>query len=229
MSGHAPGTGGSGIDAAGIEAAWVHAVVSSGGARDAAAASAVDLVRRYDEPHRRYHTGVHVAAVLRDGAVLAAALGLDRADRSAVVLAACAHDVVYDARPGDDERASAQWASAALAAAGVAPSVVERVAGLVLATLAHDADPTDAAALALLDADLAILASPPARYDAYVRAVRGEYAAVDDEQWRFGRSAVLAGLLGRPALFLSGPGRDRWESAARANVEAELAQLTGTS
>ena len=212
-----------------IGTAWIDAAVVSGGAVHAAAAAAADLVRRYDEPHRRYHTGHHVAAVLRDSALLADALELDQADRAAVVLAACAHDVVYDARPGDDERASAQWASAALTAAGVAPPVVERVVGLVLATLTHDADTSDAAALALLDADLAILAAPPSRYAAYVQAVRAEYAAVEDEQWRVGRTAVLAGLLGRPALFLSAPGRARWESAARANVTSELGQLTGAS
>ncbi len=212
-----------------IGTAWVRAVVAHGGGAESAADSAADLVRRYAEPHRRYHTATHVAAVLRDSAALADELGLDRLDAELVALAACAHDVVYDARPGDDERASAQWASDALSVAGVAPSRIERVAELVLTTLAHEADASDAAAAALLDADLAVLASAPAAYATYAAAVRAEYAAVDDEHWRAGRAAVLSGLLERPRLYVSAPGRRRWESTARANVAAELAQLTGTS
>jgi predicted metal-dependent HD superfamily phosphohydrolase len=212
-----------------IATSWVDAVVAAGGNAASAAAGAEDLVRRYAEPHRRYHTATHVAAVLRDSAALAGELGHDSVQRAVVALAACAHDVVYDARPGDDERASARWAHDALSAAGVRPDLVEDAVRLVLATLAHDAAVDDTAAAALLDADLAILAAEPPAYSAYVLAVRAEYAAVADEQWRAGRAAVLSTLLDRPRLYLSEPGRRRWESAARVNVRAELAQLAGTA
>ena len=212
-----------------IGAAWTDAVVALGGRAHAAAGSAADLVRRYAEPHRRYHTATHVVAVLRDCGVLADALALDARERSRVALAACAHDVVYDGRPGDDERASADWARSALSAAGLTPDHVEPVALLILATSTHEAHVDHVAATALLDADLAILAGPPDEYAAYVRAVRAEYAHVDDDGWRTGRAAVLHGLLDRPRLYLSEPGRARWEAAARTNVAAELAQLTGAS
>ncbi|WP_375499006.1 HD domain-containing protein [uncultured Jatrophihabitans sp.] len=212
-----------------METAWVAAVATAGGRVGPAADSADDLVRHYAEPHRRYHTATHVIAVLRDSAELADALGLDDVQRAVIALAACAHDVVYNARPGDDERASAQWAREALRMAGLAAAHVERVAQLVLTTLTHHTDPDDVPATALLDADLAILASAPDTYAAYVSAVRAEYAAVDDDGWRTGRAAVLSGLLDRPRLYLSEPGRMRWEAAARANVAAELGQLTGTS
>ncbi|WP_375481384.1 hypothetical protein [uncultured Jatrophihabitans sp.] len=211
-----------------VESSWVAAVVALGGQESAARVSAADLVRRYAEPHRRYHTATHVAAVLRDSADLAVALRLDGRQQAYVALAACAHDVVYDARPGDDERASADWTRAALQVAGVDPDRVGPVVDLVLATLTHDASDADEVAAALLDADLAILAGDPSDYDAYVGAVRQEYAAVDDESWRAGRAAVLSALVDRPRLYLSEPGRTRWEATARANVTAELAQLTGT-
>jgi predicted metal-dependent HD superfamily phosphohydrolase len=55
--------------------------------------------------------------------------------------------------------------------------------------------------------------------------VRQEYAHVPDDLFRAGRAAVLAALLAAPALFRTAAGRRRWEHAARANVEAELAQL----
>ena len=60
----------------------------------------------------------------------------------------------------------------------------------------------------LLDADLAVLGSEPAAYQAYVTGVRAEYGHVDDAAWATGRAAVLRGLLDRPAPVLHGRGRE---------------------
>jgi predicted metal-dependent HD superfamily phosphohydrolase len=182
-------------------------------------------VDRYSEPHRRYHTLEHVRGVLRDAAMLAAGLGLGGRDTALALAAACAHDVVYDARPGDDESASASWARLALAAAHVPPPAVDRVVALVLATAGHAAAPGDHAAEVLLDADLAILGSARPDYDRYVRAVREEYHQVPGDLWRAGRAQVLQSLQGRARLYATGPARARWETAARANLARELATL----
>ncbi|HEV7205124.1 MAG TPA: hypothetical protein VGN18_10970 [Jatrophihabitans sp.] len=205
-----------------IRQAWDDAICTLGGTPDRAAD---DLVTRYAEPHRRYHTTRHVEAVLADADRLGTELGLTARDRAVVVLAACAHDVVYDARPGEDERASAAWAVAALTRAGLAPELASRVEALVLATLTHEAAPDDLPAAVLLDADLAILAAPPADYADYVAGVRAEYAAVPDDAWRTGRSAVLEALAARAELYVTAPARARWEAAARANVARESAAL----
>lgn len=194
-----------------------------GGCADAA--TVADLERRWAEPHRRYHTTQHLEAVLRDADALADDLRLDDDSRAVVTLAACAHDVVYDARPGDDERASADWAREALAGCGVDAPAVQRVVDLVLATITHTAAPADVAASILLDADLAILAAQPAEYEGYVAATRVEYSSVSDEDWRHGRARVLSALLDRDRLYLTELGRARWEARARANVTAELQRL----
>ena len=194
-----------------------------GGRTDAAVID--DLVSHWSQPHRRYHTAAHLEAVLREAASLGDELRLDDDSRAVVTLAACAHDVVYDARPGDDERASAEWARDALSRCDVEPGAVQRVVDLVLATITHTAEPADAAASVLLDADLAILAAEPAEYDAYAAAVRAEYPHVADDEWRAGRARVLGALLDRKALFSTEPGRARWEAQARANVAAELNRL----
>src|SRR4051794_633329 len=89
---------------------WVASVVAAGGQWSAAESAAADLTRRYGEAHRRYHTADHVAAVVRDCALLGAELRLSALDHVVVALAACAHDVVYDGRPREDERSSAEWA-----------------------------------------------------------------------------------------------------------------------
>lgn len=208
-----------------VRAAWIDATSTLGGDASVAAEQAVDLVARYRDPPRSYHDTVHVAAVLRDAAGLCEALAIPHPERAGVLAAACAHDVVYLGRPGEDERDSADWARRSLASAGVDARHVERVHSLVLATAEHRAPPDDAGAAVLLDADLAILASPPERYAAYVAAVRSEYAHVDDEQWRTGRGDVLRDLLARDPLYASVPARERWAVAARTNLTAELAEL----
>jgi predicted metal-dependent HD superfamily phosphohydrolase len=192
---------------------WDEAVTALGGTSRAWPR----LEARYGEPHRRYHTLAHAAAVARDSAWLAE--GLEETGRALVAVAAWTHDVVYDAKPGEDERASAAWAREALA--GVAETHVARIEGLILTTIKHDAPPDDHLATALLDADLAILGAPEDKYAAYARGVREEYAKYPDDVWREGRIAVLEGMLARE-LYRSETARTHWASAAEKNLTAEL-------
>lgn len=190
------------------------------GAADAAAPVGAELLRRWGEPHRRYHTLEHLAAVL-DGVDELIASERD-ADPRAVSLAAWFHDAIYDPRRADNEEASASLARELLPRLGVAAETVETVADLILMTTTHE--PVDASGRVLADADLAVLARPPATYDAYVAAVRAEYGFVPDDAWRRGRAAVLDGLLARAPLYSTAPMRPL-EAQARANLERERANL----
>jgi predicted metal-dependent HD superfamily phosphohydrolase len=78
----------------------------------------------------------------------------------------------------------------------------------------------------LCDADLAILAAPPAAYAAYTAAVRQEYHFVPDDAFRAGRAAVLRRLLELPRLFRTPYGRRAWEATARYNLTGELEMLS---
>ena len=167
---------------------------------------------------RGYHDTRHLAEVLDRIDELEAA-GEDF-DATAVRLAAWFHDGVYDGEPGAEDR-SAQWAEDALRGR---PEAGE-VARLVRLTEHHRPDPDDREGCVLSDADLAILAAPPERYAEYVADVRREYAHVPDDLFAAGRAAVLRDLLAKPTLFHTAHAREHWEPAARANVEAELAQL----
>ena len=89
----------------------------------------------------------------------------------------------------------------------------------------NDPAPDDVDGAVLCDADLAVLARDEDGYRRYVDDVRREYAHVPDELFRAGRATVLSALLAAPTLFRTDEGRRRWERAARANVEAELARL----
>ncbi|WP_460725824.1 HD domain-containing protein [Nocardia heshunensis] len=181
-----------------------------------------DLVRRYSEPHRRYHTVEHLAAMLAVIEDLAA----DAEDLDAVRYAAFFHDAVYAMDGSDNEEASARLAETTLPTLGVDPDTVAEVARLVRLTGGHHPDPADRNGAVLCDADLAILAADPASYAAYTAAVRAEYAHVPDNLFRPGRAAVLKALAEQPELFRTPTARARYETAARANLSAEIAALT---
>jgi predicted metal-dependent HD superfamily phosphohydrolase len=184
-----------------------------------------DLLRRYAEPHRRYHTTEHLAAVLDHVDELLA----EADDADAVRQAAWFHDAVYDPSRDDNEERSAVLAERMLAETDLPAGTIAEVARLVRLTTAHDPAEGDRNGAVLSDADLAILAAPPDGYAAYAAAVREEYATVPDEVFREGRAAVLRSLLDLPALFRTAPARERWEEAARHNLRTELMLLGGAS
>jgi predicted metal-dependent HD superfamily phosphohydrolase len=184
-----------------------------------------DLLRRYTEPHRRYHTTEHLAAVLDHVDELLA----EADDADAVRQAAWFHDAVYDPSRDDNEERSAVLAERMLAETDLPAGTIAEVARLVRLTTTHDPAEGDRNGAVLSDADLAILAAPPDGYAAYAAAVREEYATVPDEVFREGRAAVLRSLLDLPALFRTAPARERWEEAARHNLRTELMLLGGAS
>ncbi|MFC4016876.1 metal-dependent phosphohydrolase [Micromonospora sp. GCM10011542] len=207
---------------------WRAATRDAGATADAAATRAgEDLLMRWREPHRQYHTVAHLTAVLD---VVDRHAGL--ADRAALVrLAAWCHDAVYDPRAGGDtnERDSAELATALLTGLGVPAAAVAEVHRLVLLTAGHAVAPDDRDGALLCDADLAVLAAPVPVYDRYAAAIRREYAHVPEPDFRAGRARVLSGLLGLPALFRLPPLARRWERPARLNLRRELAALAATA
>lgn len=180
------------------------------------------LLEAHTQPGRRYHDLRHVDEMLRHLETLARADGLASAP-VAEQLAAVFHDVVYEGRHGEDERASAGWAVDALRRAGAPAALVQEVERLVLLTAGHRPAPDDPAGARVSDADMAILASVPGRYHVSVRDIRLEYARVSPADWRAGRRAVLDGFLAQPCIFHTAHGHAVWEERARANVADERA------
>ena len=180
-----------------------------------------EVMGRYAEPQRRYHTARHLEECFD---VLEGVRG--DADRPGEVeLALWFHDAVYDTRRHDNEERSAAWAREVVALAGSSADVGERVAALIMATR-HDATPVGADACVLVDVDLSILGAEPLRFDEYERQVREEYQWVPEAVFRRERRKILRRLLARPALFNTARMRESHESRARANIERSLALLT---
>jgi predicted metal-dependent HD superfamily phosphohydrolase len=218
-----------------LRAAWSRCVGDSHDAR----VLFDSLIGRHREAHRHYHGVRHATWVVRHVEELAAAEPVR--DIGAVVVAAFFHDAVYDPLASGNEAASARLADRELTTLGWGESRRRRVAAMVDATATHevpsgigDGTPneagfhagTDIDTAVLLDADLAVLGSDPASYQAYAAGVRSEYAHVSDYDWRIGRTQVLQSFLARPSLYATPTGRARWEARARANLAAEVASLS---
>jgi predicted metal-dependent HD superfamily phosphohydrolase len=180
-----------------------------------------DLVCRYAEPGRYYHTLDHI------GAVLDLIESMEAKPSRALLLAGWLHDVIYNSRAKDNEEQSALYALEHTGRLGIPDPERERIAHLIRRTRSHDREPGDHEAEVLIDADLAILGSASTEYDRYAAAIRREYAWVSDADYRVGRRSVLEKFLSRPCIFFTPLMRTRFETNARANIGREIASLTG--
>lgn len=193
-----------------------------------------DLLERYEQPHRKYHTSVHLSEMLT--ALKTLYKRHHTATPRAVLLAAWFHDAVYEANPGEDEAASADLARTALTPLASTGSLTNRevtaIAHLIELTASHQlADGTEeytsgaltrADAAFFLDADLAILAADSPRYTRYVAGVRAEYAHYAPDAFTRGRAAILQGFLNRTAIYASDTAHLLWDAPARLNLRTEL-------
>ena len=183
-----------------------------------------ELITRYAEPHRAYHTLQHLREcflVLQQAACVAEHL-------AEVELAIWFHDAIYDTRSHENEERSAQWARASLVATGVRSESVERIQALILATK-HQATPAGADACLVVDVDLSILGAEVDRFREYERQIREEYAWVSEPAFREGRARVLAGFLERSSIYNTAWFANRLEARARANSLRSLRELAGNA
>ncbi len=175
----------------------------------------------YREPHRFYHAVAHIDACL------------DQFDRShslarspaEVEMALWLHDVVYVPRASDNEVRSARWAVDFLRSAGVTEARTSLVETHIMATV-HAAEPLDPDSRLVVDIDLSILGRDETIYDAFERNVRQEYRWVPWFLYRRKRIEVLRAFLERPRIYFTESFRERYESAARANLARAIAMLS---
>lgn len=178
----------------------------------------------YHHPPRAYHNLDHIRACLRhfdpndlpDTAIATSAETV----RFAIFL----HDCVYDSRRPDNEARSAGIAAMLARDMGLPAATIEAVRRLTMATT-HKGEPADALEASIRDIDLASLAAEPSVFDANTRAIRQEYAWASDEKWRAGRAAFFRDMLARPRTYFTQVFHDRYEQAARANLERALKEL----
>jgi predicted metal-dependent HD superfamily phosphohydrolase len=181
-----------------------------------------DLISRYSEPHRKYHTPRHLDecfAKLPEVSHLAE-------HPAEVEVALWFHDAIYDTQSDKSEARSAELASSKVLAADGSEESAARIAKLILATK-HAAVPSGTDARIVVDVDLSILAASAGRFDEYEQQVREEYSWVPEFLFRKERARILKEFLTRPSIFNTQIFLNRYERQARANIERSIAQLGG--
>ncbi len=180
------------------------------------------LIARYSEPHRSYHTLQHLEECLEH---LSSVRSLS--DCSAEIeISLWFHDAIYDPRQHDNEEQSARWAVQVAQSLGLSPDVAERLRSLILATR-HDAIPQMPDAKILVDIDLAILGSSEERFDLYEKQVRQEYRWVPEDEFCTARRQILNRFLARPVLYNTIYFQEHFEHQARANLLRSIANNPG--
>ncbi|MCP4305537.1 MAG: N-methyl-D-aspartate receptor NMDAR2C subunit [bacterium] len=181
------------------------------------------LLRSYGDHQRHYHTFAHVLDCLEV---------LDRFEHLAtrpheIEAAIWFHDVVYDTRRSNNEKASADWAASTLRACGAAADAVERVREIILATC-HTGEPGTSDESLALDIDLSILGRDRGKFDMYQAQIRREFDWVPADAFRSARIKVLHSFLDRECIFRTNEMRTRYEDAARENLATALEELSAT-
>ncbi len=170
----------------------------------------------YLEAGRAYHNAAHVRAMLD-------ALESRGVLTPALALAVWGHDLIYDARAGDNEERSASTFDGWLASQHAPADLRKEIHALILATK-HAAPPATRAEALLVDADLAILGASAADFAAYDAAIRQEYAHVPALLYRMGRKKVLRGFLNRERIYTT-PEFAGLEAQARWNLTGAVGRL----
>lgn len=181
-----------------------------------------DLMARYGEPHRHYHTAQHLMDCFERWD-----RGRSRwADPGALALALWFHDGIYDPRRSDNEARSGEWMASVAIAAGIDSRRVAWAVRAIAATAHGTVQPEDDGMGLLLDLDLGIVAADRDRFEQYCQQIRQEYCWVPEEIYGPKRRQVLQAFLDRPAIFWTREYRDRHEAKARDNLQYAIAQLT---
>jgi predicted metal-dependent HD superfamily phosphohydrolase len=134
------------------------------------------------------------------------------------------HDAIYKTSRKDNEERSAEWARDSARAGGLSEDQANRIFGLVMITK-HNAVPVGRDAEVLVDVDLGILGSAPARFDEYEGQVREEYPWVPGPLYRKERRRILQEFVNRPTIYRTEYFRAAYEAQARDNIARSLARL----
>jgi predicted metal-dependent HD superfamily phosphohydrolase len=170
-----------------------------------------DIAVAYSEPQRGYHTAQHIDECL----MLFDSIAHHLRDAALVELCIWMHDLVYEPKRTDNEQRSAQLAKEWFP--NLSSERLEKLNAYILATKHHE--PCDDLDLqALLDIDLAILASEPTRFKQYNQQVRVEYTFVPWLVYIYKRKQFLQQLASRDRLFHHPALAPLLEAQARKNL-----------
>lgn len=193
-----------------------------------------EVVLRYSEPHRHYHTLEHIADCLDQlmrfsfspeatKLLTEPQMGFNRIVLS---LAIWFHDFIYDTKASDNEEQSAQkFKDLILAATSDSEQVgmddvIAHTSKLILATKTHEG--THPLTHLMLDIDLSILGRSPEEFKEYDANIRKEYSWVLGPLYSMNRKKFMKRYYEKDRLFHTDFFHDKFERQAKENLKSIL-------
>ena len=174
----------------------------------------------YTEPHRYYHTILHLNNFLKE--LTGIRTKLENLD--AMLSALYYHDMIYDPLRADNEERSAIIAGERMEQISVPGFIIRATAGCIMATRSHEvSDNPDINYFT--DADLSVLGQAPDIYKRYSNDIRKEYDIYPDVVYYPARKNVLLVFLQMMRIFKTDFFYKKYEEQARVNIKAEIALI----
>ncbi|MCT7957848.1 hypothetical protein NG795_21560 [Laspinema sp. D3] len=210
------------VDGLGLKLTWDALLEQFSADRKLGQKVLFNLVTTYCHPQRYYHNLGHIQLMMET---------LDpmkylATDFSAIYLATWFHDIIYDPTASDNEEKSAEYAGEILPKLNLPPSTIAATQTLILKTKHHEAAEDEQDLQIFLDADWAILGEEPSEYQFYTQAIRREFVAFSEADYRRGRTQFLEGILQRDRLYFTPLMFEEREAIARRNLKQEIHTLS---
>lgn len=178
-----------------------------------------EVEMKYSKPERHYHNLVHLNNLTEEL--------LPFKERftswNSIVFAIAYHDIVYNTLKNNNEEKSADLAAKRLSAITYPEKLILHCMQLILATKNHRAGSEETNLFT--DADLSILGTDRESYKVYAGQIRLEYSMYPDFIYNPGRKKVLIHFLEMNRIYKTPEFEDKYESAARINLQDELSAL----
>jgi predicted metal-dependent HD superfamily phosphohydrolase len=178
-----------------------------------------NLVKRYNESHRRYHSIKHLVFCLQQLDLAASFVE----DIDAIEMAIWFHDVVFEPIGKDNEERSASLFKL-VTKDYFAPDFVDTVSKIIVATKHHDTHAENNTAY-MLDIDLASIGLPWAHFVQDCVDLRAEMRGISDIRFYSGKLVFLNALIERPRIYFTDYFFTRYEDKARKNIRRYISWL----
>jgi len=176
------------------------------------------LANAYSEPHRHYHTNLHIDSCLNH---LEEVRNLAEYPNE-IALALWFHDAIYSPYSKENELKSASWVEEFLGKNSVAADRSARIQGLIMITR-HDRPTASMDESLIVDIDLTILGSSAADYAAFEKAIREEYKNIPSFIYWRKRKKILSDFVAKERIYQNQCFYDILEKQARENLSSVLA------
>lgn len=178
-----------------------------------------DLLKRYSEPHRKYHNLEHINHCLREFGTV----WLLAEEPDVLELAIWYHDAIYDIGASDNEERSADLVASVMRGFSLPEDLIKCVCDIIIATK-HSEVPESFDAKLMLDIDISNIGSAE-KFKETNKQVREEYSLAPEDVFNSGRSNIMQSFLNRPTIYLTEFFQEKYEKTARENIEMAIKEL----